>query len=328
MARTDLVLSLIKASAIGDQAALRRTVEAMAAEERQKQHHTYADQLLQYLEAFTQSRRTNEGPSSAPDLVTEVVPRRLLSDLTLTPATEEICREFIEEQLRAELLRSHGVEPRNRLLLIGPPGNGKTSLAEAIAAEISIPLLRVRYDSLITSFLGETAVRLSRLFDFVRTRRCAVFFDEFDAIAKERGDEHEIGEIKRIVSSLLLNLDQLPSYVVVIVATNHPELLDRAAWRRFQTSIVLDKPTLRQILQWIRRFELHTGLHLRISESMIIRKLKGASFADVEELCRDVQRRTILDGADASVSRIALQQLEKKNKELGIRRAANDKGDV
>ena len=102
----------------------------------------------------------------------------------------------------------------------------------------------MRYESVIASYLGETAVRLSRLFDQVRTRRCVLFFDEFDVVGKERRDVHETGEIKRVVSSLLLQIDDLPSHVVVVTATNHPELLDRAVWRRFQLRLNLPAPTL------------------------------------------------------------------------------------
>lgn len=145
--------------------------------------------------------------------------------------------EFVQEQYRSDLLRSHNLEPRHRILLTGAPGNGKTSLAEALANELMVPFYRVRYDGIITSYLGETASRLSKLLEFVSQEHCVLFFDEFDAIGKERGDTHETGEIKRLVNSLLLQMDELPSYVVVIAATNHPELLDRAVWRRFQIKI-------------------------------------------------------------------------------------------
>ena len=120
-------------------------------------------------------------------------------------------RELVEEHRRSELLAAYNLQPRHRVLLTGPPGNGKTSFAEAIATELAVPLVSVRYESVIASYLGETAVRLSRLFDQVRTRRCVLFFDEFDVVGKERGDFHETGEIKRVVSSLLLQIDTLPS---------------------------------------------------------------------------------------------------------------------
>lgn len=150
--------------------------------------------------------------------------------------------DLIEEHHRRDLLRSHGIEPRHRILLEGPPGSGKTTLAETIATEIAVPLLTVRYEALIGSFLGETASRLDVLFSAVRIRPCVLFFDEFDAVAKERGDTHETGEIKRVVSSLLVQIDRLPSHVIVIAATNHAELLDRAVWRRMQIRLSLPRP--------------------------------------------------------------------------------------
>lgn len=126
--------------------------------------------------------------------------------------------------------------------MTGEPGNGKTSLAEGIAHALAVPLVVARYDGLIASYLGETSSRLAKLFDYVRTRACVLFFDEFDTVGKERGDAHETGEIKRVVSSLLLQIDSLPSHVVVVTATNHPELLDRAVWRRFQLRLELPPP--------------------------------------------------------------------------------------
>ena len=134
------------------------------------------------------------------------------------------------------------MEPRHRILLSGPPGNGKTSFAEAIAEALALPLFMVRYDSLVGSYLGETNTRLRALCDYVRTRPSVLFFDEFDALGKERGDTHETGEIKRVVSFLIMQLDQMPSYVVVIAATNHAELLDRAVWRRFQMRLGFPSP--------------------------------------------------------------------------------------
>ena len=111
--------------------------------------------------------------------------------------------QLVEEHARADVLRAHGLEPRHRVLLSGPPGNGKTSFAEAIAEALALPFFVVRYDLLIGSYLGETNTRLRRLFDYVRTQPSVLFFDEFDAIGKERGDTHETGEIKRVVSFLL-----------------------------------------------------------------------------------------------------------------------------
>ena len=135
-------------------------------------------------------------------LVAELSPRRQLDDLILSSQTRQVVDDLVEEQHRADLLRSHNLEPRHRVLLAGPPGNGKTSLAEAIADALSTPFLVVRYEAVVGSYLGETARRIEQVFEYARSRRCVLFFDEFDAIGKERGDLHETGEIKRVVSSL------------------------------------------------------------------------------------------------------------------------------
>src|SRR6202041_2034035 len=138
-------------------------------------------------------------------------------------------------------------------------GNGKTTLAEAIAESLNLPLLAVRYEAVIGSFLGETASRLRRVFDLARSMPCVLFFDEFDAIGKERGDIHETGEIKRVVTSLLMQIDELPSYTIVAAATNHPELLDRAAWRRFQLRLNLPLPSPKQLADFIGAFLARFG---------------------------------------------------------------------
>lgn len=212
----------------------------------------------------------------------DIVPRRRLDELLLAEGVSIACRELIEEQHRADLLRAHSLEPRHRVLLAGPPGNGKTSLAEAIATELAVPLLVVRYESVIASYLGETAVRLSRLFEQVRTRRCVLFFDEFDVVGKERGDIHETGEIKRVVSSQLLQVDDLPSHVVAVTATNHPELLDRAVWRRFLVRLTLPPPAQKQAEEWFRRFEQRLDVALAHSPVTLAKRLKGLSFSELE----------------------------------------------
>ena len=206
MARADLILDLVRAGARDDRLLFRKALEALIAEERAKQHHILADRLAAHLQP---NGRTNAAPVSAPtrrdglgtELFYEAAPERRVQDLVLPQVVENAILELTEEHRRADLLRAHNLEPRHRVLLTGPPGNRKTSLAEALATELGSPLLVVRYESVIGSYLGETAIRLSKLFEQVRTRRCVLFFDEFDVVGKERGDVHETGEIKRVVSS-------------------------------------------------------------------------------------------------------------------------------
>lgn len=296
VARADLLAEIVRAGERGDRASFRRAVEALIAEERANQHRVLADRLERNL----RSNGSVAGPvfDSAPEAVEDLVrvadPVRSLSDLVLPRQVLRTCTELLEEHHRGELLRSYSLEPRNRVLLVGPPGNGKTSLGEALANGLFLPLVSVRYESLVGSFLGETANRLRRVFDYVRSRRCVLFFDEFDTVAKERGDIHETGEIKRVVSSLLLQIDQVPSHVMVIAATNHPELLDRAAWRRFQLRLLLHPPGRAQVIEWLRRFRTSTDLDLNPFAVRVAERFKGTSFGDLEEFAHLVRRRWVL----------------------------------
>lgn len=307
MPRSDLLLSLVRAGSTGDGAGFRRSLEALVADERGRQHHVVAEQLAQYLGPAQEPSGSTMRPISAtPEaLVDELRPDRSLSDLVLPSIVLRACQELIEEQHRSATLRSYGLEPRSRVLLLGPPGNGKTSLAEAIATELAVPVLRVRYDAVIGSFLGETAARLGRVFDHARTRQCVLFFDEFDAVGKERGDEHEAGEIKRVVNSLLMRIDSLPSYVVVVAASNHAELLDRAVWRRFQIRAELPPPGPKGIARWVRTFEAKADLKMGLPDTVLASALRGVSYAEVEEFCFDVYRRVVLAGPDARAGTIA-----------------------
>lgn len=195
MARSDLLLSIVRAGAAGDQAALRSSVEAVVADERNKNHNVLADRLQRALNtvAVTSPVRTVPSSHAGRDTILETEPRQRLEDLILPlPVTHQV-GQLVEEQHRADLLRAHGMQPRHRVLLSGPPGNGKTSIAEAIAEALAVQFFTVRYDALVGSYLGETNTRLARLFDYARTVPCVLFFDEFDSIGKERGDIHETG---------------------------------------------------------------------------------------------------------------------------------------
>lgn len=312
MANADLLIGLVKAGASGNVALFRRHAEALIADERAKKHGILADRLGSILHngspvATALSKPAENGAGS---FLIEQTPQRSLDSLVLVDEVAKLCRELIEEQHRSDLLKTYGLIPRHRILLAGTPGNGKTTLAEALAYELAVPLLVVRYESLIGSFLGETGGRLQKVFDYARTQRCVLFFDEFEVLGKERGDTGETGEIKRVVGTLLTQIDHLPEYVVTIVASNHPELLDRAVWRRFQLRINLPAPSRRQIETFIDRFATNRSFRFGLTASTMAEKLVGHSYAEVEEFCVDVLRQVILCGQTDNPKGIAQLKLK------------------
>jgi len=312
LARSDLLLSIVRAGATGDQATLRSSVEAVVADERNKNHNVLADRLQRALNtvAVTSPVRAVSSSHAGRDTILETEPRQQLVNLILPlPVTHQV-GQLVEEQHRADLLRAHGLQPRHRVLLSGPPGNGKTSIAEAIAEALAVQFFTVRYDALVGSYLGETNTRLARLFDYVRTVPCVLFFDEFDSIGKERGDIHETGEIKRVVSYLLMQIDQLPSYVVTVAATNHAELLDRAVWRRFQLRLSLPKPSRDALAIFLdRQFALWPDDPGMRPETVAM-KLGSISYAEALELCQTIRRQHILSLGARNLRDILREQID------------------
>lgn len=328
LARADLLFEVIKHGLSGDGPHFRRAVEAICAEERAKQHTIVANRIEELLKnSKTEMRNQQSGfplVKQAPNeqnFYSEIVPKRRLEHLILPETVLQSCREVIEEHNRADLLRSYGLEPRNRLLFVGPPGNGKTSLAEAIAESLMVPLLTVKYESIVGAYLGETAIKLAKLFDYAKTRQCVLFFDEFETLGKERGDVHETGEIKRVVSSLLLHIDSLPSYVIVIGATNHEGLLDKAAWRRFQLHLELPYPSRSNLELWFSYFEKRSGFKFGLEPSTLAKKALGCSYAEAEELATSIYRKYILqlpnqDPKGVTSSTLRLWDAQKKVKQV------------
>ena len=300
MAQADLLVDLIKTATNGDQLAFRKVAEELIQEEKQKGHRVLAERLAKALQpnaaqaARPPSTKMN-GNNPHKELFYEITPERKLNSLVLPEKIRIQVQELVEEQHRSELLHAHNLRARNRILLAGPPGNGKTTLAEALAFELMYPLIVIRYETLVGSYLGETSSRLKNVLDYARTQRCVLFFDEFETLGKERGDIHETGEIKRVVSTMLMQLDEMPDYVVVVAASNHPELLDKAVWRRFQLRIELPTPTRDQLVHFIASIEQRCAVNFGYQPATLAKYLLGLNFAEAEEFCLGIVRRAVLD---------------------------------
>ena len=316
MAQADLLVELIKSASDGDQISFRKISEALIQEERNKGHRILADRLIKALRpksstsSHTFKKNEHNNNTLHKNFISEITPERNLHSLILTQKTQNQIKEVIEEQHRSELLHSHNLSPRNRLLFAGPPGNGKTTLAEALAHELMYPLFVVRYENLVGSYLGETSGRLKHLMDYAKTQRCVLFFDEFETLGKERGDTHETGEIKRVVSSLLLQIDSVPDYVVVVTASNHPELLDKAVWRRFQVRIKLPTPTQKQLSQLIQSVSQRCKIDFGYTPDTLAKSIVGTSFSEAEEFCLDIVRFAVLKRQTKNLKKVTKNKLE------------------
>lgn len=213
------------------------------------------------------------------------------ADIVFSTYIQNLLDEFLGFIDKSSILESEGVGIAPSMLIYGPPGCGKTALANHIAAKLGLPLITARCDTLISSYLGSTSKNLRSLFDHVASRPCVFFLDEFDALAKARDDQHELGELKRVVVSLLQNIDSLPTSTILLAATNHHELLDPAVWRRFAYRIQIPLPdrALRELLinKFLGRF---TPKNIR----NIVEASHGMSGAVIKQACQGAIRNAIL----------------------------------
>jgi SpoVK/Ycf46/Vps4 family AAA+-type ATPase len=261
MASGKLLRLLVQSGASGDPTAFRSATEQLIKEERQKQHNLLANDLerILYGDRSTPSATAHNILPEAPfdkesgvALIDIKQANRSIDELVLAKNTLEVIENVLEEYRREDILRSYGMMPAEKVLFFGPPGCGKTLSAEAIAYELNRPLAIVRLDSLVSSFLGETAANLRKIFDFIAKHRLVVLFDEFDALGKERDDGSEHGELRRVVNAVLQMMDSYDGKSIIIAATNHEQILDSAIWRRFDELVefpVLNKDQLQNLLQ-------------------------------------------------------------------------------
>lgn len=307
MARADLIKRLFESYQQRDDAGFRSAAEEIVVEERNKHHPVLANELQRIL---TNGTRVMEHVQSAhrvfdpvpmdgerrTPLLTIRTPDRYFEDLVLRPDVHGTLKRIGTEVRGWDVLEANALAPTRRLLFCGPSGCGKTAAAEALSAELGLPMLYVRFDSVVSSLLGETAANLRKVFDYASRGQWLVFFDEFDAIGRSRDDATEHGEIKRVVNSFLQLLDGFEGRSVVVAATNFEQVLDPAIWRRFDEVLRFELPT-KELLEDVIALRLRP---LRNQEEQIARlvdALSDATFADAERVCFEVRKRCALDGS-------------------------------
>jgi SpoVK/Ycf46/Vps4 family AAA+-type ATPase len=230
-------------------------------------------------------------------LLTVTYPKTRLSEMVLGDESRKPLDRVIQEYRHQDKLRSHGLSCWRKLLLVGPPGCGKTMTASALAGELKLPLFSVQLHGLITKYMGETAAKLHMVFDAMVQTKGVYFFDEFDAIGADRGSKNDVGEIRRVLNSFLQFLEQDDSDSLILAATNYVAMLDDALFRRFDNVIRYAKPIDSQVDELIRN-RLHAFLPNRLGWKAVRQAAKGLSHAEIARACNDAAKDCILGDMD------------------------------
>tara|TARA_R110002020_G_scaffold475200_1_gene709053 strand:- start:2494 stop:3579 length:1086 start_codon:yes stop_codon:yes gene_type:complete len=235
-------------------------------------------------------------------IVDFILPSKEDNNLVLAQPVEDSIEHFIKLNSIRNQLRSAGIDINSSMLLYGPPGCGKTTIAKHISTTLQLPLVIARLDSLVSSLLGNTSKNIRKVFEFASKQPCILFLDEFDAIAKARDDQHELGELKRVINSLLQNIDEFTTNNILLAATNHHELLDKAIWRRFNTIIDVGLPSKEKITELLHEY-LNDKPCEFLKDSKKMDKLSSAldnqSPANIKTICQNAVVKQIIGNKQA-----------------------------
>ncbi|HVX13832.1 MAG TPA: ATP-binding protein [Pirellulales bacterium] len=303
MTHADRLLTLFKAFRERNDEAFYRAAEAIIAEELTANHHSQARELQKALsngEERPLSRPVN-GLSVLPKdrrfgepLVSVIEPRMDANRVMLMTESRNQLDRILQEHGQRLKLAKYGYLPKTKILFWGPPGCGKTLTAHWLASELQLPLGVVRLNALITSFLGETASHIQRIFDMAQTTPMVLLIDEADAVAKDRDDQNDVGELKRVVNSLLQAMDSFRSAEsIVIAASNHQYLLDNALWRRFDDVILFPVPTTNQTKSFLSL--LLNGVNLSGKLDSVVRTTQSLSYSQIERGVVEVLKTMIME---------------------------------
>ena len=346
--KAELIANIIAAHCSGDEASFKAAVEALAVDEDKKGNSRVSNMILDSYNGknITLMKKPEVGQptgggfavqsagsiSTAPrdkdsllELYDIVHSDVSLSDVVLPENQRKLLLQILEERKNNSKLAEHNLPPANRLLLCGPPGCGKTMTAHAIAHELNLPMAYVRIDGLVSSYLGQTSVNLRKIFSSVENQNIVLFLDEFDAIAKKRDDGHEMGELKRVVTALLQNFDNMPANVFLIAATNHEHLLDPAIWRRFNYTINIGYPDVNQrselIQRWFREYTVETDVDIKKLTDLTADR----SVAQIKELVISAAKRYVTTDKPVTMEdmiELLIQQMTNNSGSAGVVDAA------
>ncbi|MGH4021930.1 MAG: AAA family ATPase [Pseudonocardiaceae bacterium] len=320
MARGDQLRRLFASYASSDDSGFRRAANELVADERKKNHRLLAAELERELNSarrpgVDQPLTLRPLPKSRDDrpLVRLSKPQHDLAELVLPSSVRTVIDEVVAENSARAALMSHGLHPRQRLLLTGPPGTGKSASAHAIASELSLPVAIASLTALTSSFLGDTARNIEAVVRFAEQVPCVLLFDEFDVLGQERGQSGDHGEMRRVAATVLQLLEELHGESLVIATTNHPQNLDSGMWRRFDELLgfgPLDQAQLSELISLKLR-----AVRTDLSPRRWAKSMASQTPAEVELVCIDAMRRMVLEergAVDDSAMKAAFHQMSRR----------------
>jgi len=307
MGASEQIKSLIKHFGEGDDERFISSALQIAAAEAQKGHTTLAQELKSLIDKAKQKRNQPFADRSKTipilpsqrdlkELLDVFQPVIKLHDMVLDDGTLSSLEKLIEEQKKWQLLKQYNLQPKRKLLLTGPPGCGKTMTAQALAGELGIPVFIVRLDGLVSKFMGESIAKLRVIFDAMVNHRGVYLFDEFDSIGSHRNIGQDVGEIKRVLNSFLINIEKDQSNSIIICATNLPEMLDKALFRRFDDVIKFPLPTEIEIELMINKQLQAFQFEEPLESEIVAKQFLGLNFSDVVRACEETIKAMILSG--------------------------------
>lgn len=334
MATSEQLKALLRSYAEDDEARFFSVAMQIAAHEARIGHGELAKQLRAMIDT-AKSKRTSPSISrkavpivqpqgELSNLLTASFPKVKLSDMVLNTSVSAILLRIIKEQRKIVKLRAHGLLPRRKFLLLGPPGTGKTMTASVLAGELSLPLLVIRLDGVITKYMGETSAKLRLIFEALKRNRGVYLFDEFDSIGSTRILTNDVGEMRRILNSFLQLIDEDDSESLILSATNHPDILDHALYRRFDDVIEYGLPDKKARIQLLRnKLSTHQGNTLKFED--LANASSGLSHADLTRACEDVLKNMIIQDKSSFTNKDVLQMIEERKRSLNKKDATAQK---
>jgi SpoVK/Ycf46/Vps4 family AAA+-type ATPase len=322
VATAEQIKALVRSHASGDDEHFRAVAMQIASHLARKGNSQLAEELRDLIDKARRAQAPVSSPRAVPiarpagelaGLVSATYPDTKLSDMVLDTAVFHHLSEVVHQYRQRELLRSHGLSPKRKLLLIGPPGCGKTMSASAIAGECGLPLMFVQLHALITKFMGETAAKLHLVFDAMSQTRGVYLFDEFDAVGAERSIRNDVGEIRRVLNSFLQFLERDDSESIIIGATNYVRMLDKALFRRFDDVIEYHRPT-RAMAKTLVENRLSSFNLQGVNWRELLPSFGTLSHAEIARACEEAARDAVLAGS-MDIETSALQRsLERRSR--------------